>query len=80
MGLPGHNADTDKDLNEREEFNSEEAAEMARQNPTFGAGEIVPNPAQFESNQKGNQQQQEYDEDDDFWYGSGDGSQNIGQR
>ena len=33
VGMPvvGHGqADTDKDLNEREEFNSEEAAEMAR--------------------------------------------------
>lgn len=75
-----HNqADTDKDLNERAEFTADE--EAVRNDPTFGIGEIQASNYDSANHRPGQSQHQvpvttredHGDEDDDFWYGSGNG-------
>ena len=73
-----NNADTDKDLNERAEFTADE--EAARNDPTFGIGEIQTSQYGTGNHRPGQSHQvpatmreDHGDEDDDFWYGSGNG-------
>ena len=78
MMMPG--GDTDKDLNEREEFTVNEKR-MIRPDPTFGIGEVPTNIDYESTSQSVNkallnkgqviQREDPLDEDDDFWYGSG---------